>query len=839
MAANIYVSTNGTEVSPFDTWDKAATNVNVAVGIAVAGDVITISNGVFAVTNQVALMTNLTVQSANGSGATTIYRPSSAGTLFPIFRLTHSNALVTGFTITNGFWSLNNDCGGSVHMTAGTVSNCVVANTPFIGGTQSGAIWMSGGLLTASMISNSVPRSYALKMTGGIVENCILTKNTDPYDESPIRISGGVMRRCRIFGNTSPSGTAVGPVWLSGGVLENSLIYGNSGFNNAAGGVVMGGGAMLNCTVAGNTTPLASIYGAGVRWASGAITNCIIYGNTGSNGKNLSGTTSNAWYSCAPELTTAIRGNNNTDPEFVSLTSSNYHLTLGSPCVNLGTNIPSITVDLDGTNRDVNFDMGAYERIPITTGPLSVAFLGTSLQGIGSVTSTFTGILEGGNTNITWWGWEFRNGDVTGTNGAGLGVLTNVFEAGRHAVVLSATNSIGEASAHTNLNYVIVKSAGNDVFISTNGTSTFPFDTWSRATTNILDAFENAAHVGSTLWLSNGNYAASRSLTLTASNSIRGVNGPTGTTVYRSSTDYYPLFRVQNSSALLSGITITNGAGVSAGAVELSAGVVSNCVMTQNKIGQPPDCVMTISGGLATGCMVSNNTPRSLTVSVTGGILEDSTITGSTSGHDQSPLTIGWYAAGLVRRCKIINNTPPGNIAGGVQITHNGRMENCLVSGNKTASGSYGAVYIGGGTVVNSTIVSNSTSGGSTVGGVYRAGGALTNCIIYGNSGGSNYVGSLSAISYSCAPELTTSINGNISKDPLFVSVTDYHLQKLSPCIKSGVIFSGIGFYDLDNVLRVQSGSVAMGAYVYQFNLKIPTYYNIFWVKNELELNSN
>jgi hypothetical protein len=97
--------------------------------------------------------------------------------------------------------------------------------------------------------------------------------------------------------------------------------------------------------------------------------------------------------------------------------------------------------------------------------------------------------------------------------------------------------------------------------------------------------------------------------------------------------------------------------------------------------------------------------------------------------------------------------------------------------------------------LVNNTIVYNSTWG--TGGGICTLydGSSFTgvNNIIFFNSSGDNTQygneqgGGGSSLNYSCISQ-SMSGTGNITADPMFVSVTDndYHLQSGSPCIDSG-----------------------------------------------------
>ena len=54
-------------------------------------------------------------------------------------------------------------------------------------------------------------------------------------------------------------------------------------------------------------------------------------------------------------------GNISADPRFVDAANGDYHLGVGSPCVDKGTLIGAPTHDIEGTPRDAAPDMGAYE----------------------------------------------------------------------------------------------------------------------------------------------------------------------------------------------------------------------------------------------------------------------------------------------------------------------------------------------------------------------------------------------------------------------------------------------------------------------------------------------
>jgi hypothetical protein len=112
-------------------------------------------------------------------------------------------------------------------------------------------------------------------------------------------------------------------------------------------------GTMMNVTVAANENQGIQMTGGDVR-----ITNSIIWGNSWDN--NCIGNCTVA-HSDIGTGDTSGTGNISADPRFVDAANGDYHLGVGSPCIDKGTSVGAPATDIEGTPRDAAPDMGAYE----------------------------------------------------------------------------------------------------------------------------------------------------------------------------------------------------------------------------------------------------------------------------------------------------------------------------------------------------------------------------------------------------------------------------------------------------------------------------------------------
>jgi len=872
LGATYYVATNGSHTAPFDTWEKAATNIHEAVALAVNnGDVILVGSGTFPVTNTLTFGANVTLRGVNGPSNTILNV-----TVSDIDAIQVSGApWIEGLTIRGvTAWNRRAIVTGWGHT---IITNCIIRDcSNGIGGFRFSLydtlIENCNGYSAVGFSLSSATADQRIERV--TVRNCTGTYTSGAYVNGPATID-----QCQFISNSVYY--MGGGIRLSGGaVLMNSLVISNrvtiNTYNSGHGGGIWidsSGATIINCTIAHNW---AVGLGGGIYNAAGTagrVTNTIIYANTALiAGQNFYGDISSVGYSCSPDLTPGVNGNITDDP----LLAPDYTLLPGSPCIDSGRTIPGLTRDLAGNVRPQNgdgsggaqYDMGCYEAPDVPPPPFGVNFSGLPRSGLAPLSVVFTASAVGSNITVTWYGWDFDNDGSFELTGPGLGVVTNVYAPGRYSVRLVVTNEIGESASTTKWDYVSV--VGTNLFVSLSGSSHFPYGDWTTAATNLHDAVAVAVS-GCTIRVWDGIYMTTGRLEL-AGVTLRGENGASAVTIRRNpAAGTFGLLRLDK-GAVARGVTLadgdspTSGGGVyvwdgavydcvvtncrtsanlsteGGGGIRLVAGIVTNTLIT-HCTGSNSDQGMGVrmSGGHLLGCTirrctqasalgggifmtsgtVSNclveacETWSSVGIHALGGTVVDTIVRHCTAGY--TPIV---YLNGTVMdRCQIISNT---SVYGRTVHMEGGSwLGNSLIASNRTTHGTYGyysGVYLNNGRVINCTIAHNQSAVSSGAG-LYRLAGTVTNCIIYYNTAASaphNYSGDQSAVGYSCAPDLTHGVNGNITNAPAFKDplVGNYRLSPASPCRDTGVLLPGMTTWrDLDLKPRVQFGGVDMGAY--------------------------
>lgn len=353
LGATHYVSTTGSNISPYSSWTDAATNIQDAVNVATNGSTVLVTNGSYE--GFITVTNGITLKSANGYAVTFINgQYCNPDLLDPCehsnscITLTHPDIVFDGFTVQN------HDISGTpipfvikgmaIHCIGGTVRNSRIRGNSAYNCTgeepwtrvYGGGIYCENALIEDCIIEtngNWGCLGYG-EPGGGIyctatsrVERCIIRENVG--NEAIYCSDSSLVRNCLIYSNYVFAGSGLG-VWCSAdSKVESCTIYGND---------------------------------AGIECESGAeVVNSII---TSNHNGNCIGDLSGFSYCCA---TSALPGEGNVqyNPMFEDATNGNFRLKHYSPLVNRGLNQSWMTnaTDLDGNARiSMNtVEIGAYE----------------------------------------------------------------------------------------------------------------------------------------------------------------------------------------------------------------------------------------------------------------------------------------------------------------------------------------------------------------------------------------------------------------------------------------------------------------------------------------------
>jgi len=377
-AADRYVSLNGTNDADngYTNWVGAATNIQLAVDVALANETVWVSNGVYVLTNQIFITNAITLKSFHGRAATSINGNYPSTTNRCVY-VSNVYATVDGFSISNGYVLTNaffNDpYGGGVYLKNGTVINCLVSSNY--------AVWRGGGI-------------YCNGDSQHTISNCVIEYNKGGWGGGGISVQSvtrALIINCNISCNIGYSEAGGGIKIYAGGGSTNMIIRNCViGYNYCSGVSTNFGGAGLNlymrtsivenCTIIGNTIASGGNGGGGIGGRAGqdgsqhSIKNCIIYSNSApadfSQNWCTNGMVGTVYFNNCTDTTNNMEGTGNItgNPMFVDWATTNLRLSAASsPCINAGINQDWMNgaFDFDGHRRILNgrVDMGAYEAI--------------------------------------------------------------------------------------------------------------------------------------------------------------------------------------------------------------------------------------------------------------------------------------------------------------------------------------------------------------------------------------------------------------------------------------------------------------------------------------------
>ena len=374
VADTHYVSPNGGNVSPFDTWEKAAHIIQDAVVVASSNDIVLVTNGTystggavtpgFSLTNRVMINKPITLKSVNGPNVTTIAGHQDDGffnriNIRAVYMTNHAKLI--GFTLTSGGTkysgnTIYNQSGGGLLIEGSCIiTNCIVSN-------------------------NKAKQGCGIYCNGAQIANCEIINNSRSmfdyslrYNESGggIYCTNGVVNNCIVTDNELQRG---GGIFCINSSINNCMINNNSVSWNASwvgdgngGGVYCNESIFNNCTIINNH---AQEKGGGIfHKGNSFFYNSIIYNNYATNSQNYANYNDSGTYEyCCTFPFIEGEGNITNNPEFIDTANGDFHLFESSLCIDSGTNMSwmwSVT-DLDGNDRIINgtVDIGAYEAIP-------------------------------------------------------------------------------------------------------------------------------------------------------------------------------------------------------------------------------------------------------------------------------------------------------------------------------------------------------------------------------------------------------------------------------------------------------------------------------------------
>jgi hypothetical protein len=474
-AATRYVNVNcASPVFPYAGWSTAATNIQDAVDASTDGDLIWVTNGVYAFggreaygSNRVAVTSTATVRSVNGPGATVIMGVTNGFNVRCAF-LTNGAALI-GFTLTNGS-SAGVYSGGGVLSSSGsaTISNCVIIGNSSLTG---------GGAADGTLVNCVITRNFSNNGGGAFAStmyNCLVSSNTAGNGGGCY--SGGA-NNCQFIGNSAGNG---GGGYNSG--FQNCLLTGNLATGPFGGGAAYQS-SLINCTVVGNRCTSFSGGFVGGALNCGASINCILYNNTSLSHAatpNYSGGFQNNC--CTTPLPAGGSGNFTFDPLLVDPANGDFHLQANSPCINAGNSSSSPGVDLDGNARVAGgtIDVGAYEfQSPVSR--ISYAWLKQYGLPINSETDSSDADSDGMNNWQEWIaGTDPTNGlsvlkfvAITANNPPG--VILNWQSVNNRTYYLERAGSLAVQPSFSSIQSNITGQAGTTSYTDTNSTSAGPF----------------------------------------------------------------------------------------------------------------------------------------------------------------------------------------------------------------------------------------------------------------------------------------------------------------------------------------------------------------------------
>ncbi|MCA9442523.1 MAG: right-handed parallel beta-helix repeat-containing protein, partial [Candidatus Omnitrophica bacterium] len=588
--------------------------------------------------------------------------------------------------------------------------------------------------------------------------------------------NAAIIERCQFIGNKANGGNGVGGGFcgnqLSSTVetmVKNCVFAGNETTNH--------GGAfhfveadddvkVYNCTTEGNSAAGAAIYYA---TTSPVIMNCIAWNEDCSSEIGGTNGTPDVSYCCVRGGYTGT-GNSPAEPEFIlpwNGTDCDLQLWYGSPGIDSGTTITSVTDDYMGLSRPYpiagTYDKGAFES---RSCPIHVKPNGSD------------------ENNGSTWTLAIKS-------------VTQAIELAVDGCEIWVASGTYNESIQVNKGVKIYGGFyGDENSLNDRDIDRFNVTIDASAPVDRSDSVFHLDHTGIIL----------DGLTITG-----GDASPSGGGIFCLGKQFNFVFNCD---------IIGNQAQSDGGGVLLASG--SSLFIYDSKIRQNKTNVSSGVGGGGICCSQSY-------ISIYDSVIEDNTAAESGGGiYLLNSSTGDIVRCRLQNNETTLATDPESNVVGGgaVALANSASvsLNNCLIVKN-FAKGTGGAIFTNGPSmsIYNSTISHNDADGYSA--GINKnAGTNLTmyNSILYGNEGLDYNVSTNFNATNSCTDLSGT---GNINQDPLFfIEGEDWTLQPQSPCINTGsdAYVNAVADKDLAGASRISplkkeftgiSAAVDMGCY--------------------------
>jgi parallel beta-helix repeat protein len=368
-----------------------------AINAVLSGDIIIVRSGTYA--ENINFRGKAIKVRSNSGPEVTVIDGTGYGSVFTFDSGEGRHSRLEGFSVIDGGGAYFGRYGGGIYCidsSSPTISDCIISGNT--------CDWYGGAVFCEHYSSPTITNCVISNNSAGKVGGGIYCR----YNSSPTITS------CTISDNVS-SASAGGIYCADNSNLKitNCVIVGNKATGYKGGAIYCQNSSspmITNCTISGNS---ALDTGGGIycnQYSAPTILNTILWGNAPEEiDVGPYGSSAIVTYS---DMKRGWEGTGNIDSDPLFMGGDDYHLSVGSPCIDSGdTYVPELPeTDRDGQPRvtDGAVDMGAYEYagavLPVArfsahpvsgTAPLDVFFTDESIGPIDS------------------WEWDFGDGGTS------------------------------------------------------------------------------------------------------------------------------------------------------------------------------------------------------------------------------------------------------------------------------------------------------------------------------------------------------------------------------------------------------------------------------------------